>query len=160
LIQRLQPIIPNKKAVNRRPFYLDVHTYGRLYECNASARVYHPVTHFNIVAVTDAGTFTLSHCGVLTIIQSHNDVPCSASAIALATGLPAGHTGSHGGTDHNTRLAAATGSHPPYVLHHAATLATTVPMTIPLVDRVVWPVRAARQGDTYGGREGKRTPGC
>jgi hypothetical protein len=129
---------------------LDIQTYGRLYEYKSSARVHQPVAHLNVVAVTDAGTSTLSHVGVLTIIQSHNDLPCSASAIALATDLPAGHTRSHGGTDHNTRLAVATGSHLPYVLHHAATLATTVPMTIPLVDRVAWPVRAARQGDTYG----------
>lgn len=108
-----------------------------------------PIAHFNVVAVTDAGTFTPSHTDVLTVVQTYNDAPCGTTVILWTTGLPAWHTGSHGRADHDARRA-ATGIDLPDILHHAATLATTAPLTIPLVDRAAWPVGAASQGDAYG----------
>lgn len=76
-------------------------------------------------------------------------MPRSATAILLTFNLPTRHTSSLGGTDYDTRRT-ATGIDLPDVLHHAATLAMTVPLAIPFVNRTVWPIGAAGQGDTCG----------
>ena len=130
-------------------FYLDIQTYGRLHENKSSTCVYQAFAHLDIVADTDAGTSTLNHAGVLTVVQSHDDEPRNTTGILLAAALPARYAGSYGGADHHARRA-ATRIDLPNILHHTATLATTVPMTIPLFDRVAWSIGAANQGDTYG----------
>ena len=52
-------------------------------------------THFDVVAVADAGILALGHRGVLAIVQPHHDAPCDVVAAAALADLVADDAAGH-----------------------------------------------------------------